>query len=163
MTPLSYIILLSLALIALLFVVLTSLNKREEERKPIEKLDFETAGELSPEEVRLADLDLDYNKNQIVLYSMQPNKLFVKWHLTQKTWDKIENKDIKLDDILLRVYKIEGIVKSFDFSVNATYGGQEIDCTPGTAYYCALGIMKDTGFSPLVISNTIISMRETIH
>lgn len=156
MTPLIFILIVSLILALLVYWVISTLNY-ENKLNEHHNLRYETASELSYGfAVRNG---LSPRENELKLIRLDEMQLLAGWNISQEKWEekaKAVDHGVHESNITLRVYYTSNSVKSFDIPVKSLRGSHELFYRSGTSYYVALGILNGSAFIPVIFSNTIM-------
>lgn len=155
MTPLLFIILVTLVLLLMIYWILSVPAKRRyPETTPPKKYDFETAQELFKYVEPAGEMA---EENELKL-SAQSKYILASWNIKPSAWQEILNEfgsDLEYEDLLIRLHDSRLYSNDFELPVSDLSGTCHFQSIPGTAYYAVIGIKQNDDFIPLLLSNTI--------
>lgn len=161
MTPLLFIILVTLVLLLMVYWILSVPTKRRyPENTPPKKYNFETAQELFKYVEPVREMAED---NELKL-SAHSKYILASWNIKLSTWQEILNEfgaDLEYEDLLIRLHDSRLHSNDFELPVSDLSGTCHFQSIPGTAYYAVIGIKQSDDFIPLFLSNTINTAGET--
>lgn len=153
MTPIIFIISVSLVLMLMLFWILSDYDRGR--RRQQNSFQFETAQEL----FKYVDEELYLGENRIELVRPEPGRVQALWNLSQEKWIElcgISEQKKKTREPYLRFYQACDQVRTFDTALRHRSGHQDFDLQPGTACYFTLGYKENGKFFPAMTSRTVM-------
>jgi len=154
MTPLLFISVVTLILLALVYWILSSHEKRlsgQDHHPDSGSLSFETAQEL----LKHADQD-QISKEDVLRLKAWDQDIMVYWQVSPDTWEETLGKyglKDNYDRIIIRLY--DPYLRIRDIEVHHLTGGQRIKTGEFHVNYAVLGINRKEDFIPLFLSRTV--------
>jgi len=160
LTPLIFIFSVSAVLVLLLYWIMSTLdaksqNKRNRNSQKYNKFKLKLSSELS----NITPLKKLINQKDILRLAAQANHVLAYWHLSANTWNDYlrqlnESQPVSL---VIKLNSSEVRVPPIIKVIDDCKGNVHFPSKPGMAYYAILGIKREDTFTPLLLSNTIIS------
>lgn len=153
MTPIIFIISVSLVLLLMLYWILSDYDRGR--RRQQNHYQFEAAQEL----FKYVDEDVYLGENRIELTRLELEKVQALWNLSQDKWMElcgINDKKKKTREPFLRFYQACEQLRTFDILIRHRSGRQDFDLPPGTACYFAIGYKENGRFFPIMTSRTLM-------
>jgi len=155
MTPLIFIVIVTVVLCLLIYWVLNTIKQDNKKTFSARSLYFESASELainSPHEFYLA-------QNAIKIQRCEGEFGLVFWNLSRTKWESICAEQGISPDMKRIVLRVNEAAEHFNYSdmwVRTIVGQCRFHLQPETAYYVTLGIKHRKRFIPIFTSNTIM-------
>ncbi len=152
MSPLLFIAMVSLILIALLYWIINSLDSETQKKKHTAP---EFKWETAPEIVDSNSSEIYMPQNSIKIVKNCEGSITVLWHFPPDSTLISNNAKLENKELILRVYQIIDWQTYFDIAISGNSGSKSIKLNNCTYFYCTIGYKNANGFVPLISSRTI--------
>lgn len=153
MTPIIFIISVSLVLMLMLYWILRDFDRGR--RRQQDNFQFETAQEL----FNYVDEDVYLGENHIELIRPEMGRVQALWNFSQDKWAElcgVSEQKKKTREPYLRFYQASEQLRTFDMSLRNRSGHQDFDLPANTACYFSIGYKENGRFFPVMTSRTLM-------